>query len=74
MNLIGEVEDRTCLLVDDMVDTAGTLCNAAAALKEHGAKKVVVTVLLSCRTAGERISKSALDELVVTDSIPQGMY
>lgn len=72
MNLIGEVEGRTCLLVDDMVDTAGTLCNAAKALKEHGAKKVVAycTHPILSGPALERISQSALDELVVTDSIP----
>lgn len=72
MNLIGDVEDRTCLLVDDMVDTAGTLCNAAAALKRYGAKKVLaycVHPVLS-GPALERIQKSDLDELVVTDSIP----
>lgn len=72
MNLIGEVEGRTCLLVDDMVDTAGTLCNAANALKEHGAKKVVAycTHPILSGPAIERIQKSQLDELVVTDSIP----
>jgi ribose-phosphate pyrophosphokinase len=72
MNLIGEVEGRTCLLVDDMVDTAGTLCNAATALKEHGAKKVVAycTHPVLSGPAVERINDSRLDELVVTDSIP----
>ena len=72
MNLIGEVEGRTCLLVDDMVDTAGTLCNAANALKQHGAKKVVAycTHPILSGPAIERIQKSQLDELVVTDSIP----
>lgn len=72
MNLIGEVEGRTCLLVDDMVDTAGTLCNAASALKEHGAKKVVAycTHPVLSGPAVERIKASKLDELVVTDSIP----
>lgn len=72
MNLIGDVEGRTCLLVDDMVDTAGTLCNAAAALKKYGAKKVIaycVHPVLSGPAIG-RIEKSDLDELVVTDSIP----
>lgn len=72
MNVIGEVEGRTCLLVDDMVDTAGTLCNAANALKEHGAKKVVAYCthpVLSGPAIG-RIERSQLDELVVTDSIP----
>ena len=72
MNLIGEVEGRTCLLVDDMVDTAGTLCKAAKALKAHGAAKVVAYcthAVLSGR-AVENIKASVLDELVVTDTIP----
>ncbi|WP_305879926.1 ribose-phosphate pyrophosphokinase [Simiduia sp. 21SJ11W-1] len=72
MNLIGDVEGRTCLLIDDMVDTAGTLCSAAAALKDRGAKKVVAYCthpVLSGR-AIENINGSVLDELVVTDSIP----
>lgn len=72
MNIIGDIENRTCLLVDDMVDTAGTLCNAAAALKERGAKKVVAyaTHPVLSGPAIERIEKSQMDELVVTDSIP----
>ena len=72
MNLIGEVEGRTCLLVDDMVDTAGTLCNAAEALKSHGAKRVVAycTHPILSGPAIDRINNSQLDELVVTDSIP----
>lgn len=72
MNVIGEVENRTCLLVDDMVDTAGTLCNAALALKEHGAKKVVAYCAhpILSGPAIERVNNSQLDELVVTDSIP----
>lgn len=72
MNIIGEVKDRSCLLMDDMVDTAGTLCQAAAALKAQGALKVVAYCthpVLSGR-AIENIEKSALDELVVTDTIP----
>ena len=72
MNIIGEVEGRTCVLMDDMVDTAGTLCKAAAALKGHGAKKVLaycVHPVLS-GAAVSRINDSALDELVVTDTIP----
>jgi ribose-phosphate pyrophosphokinase len=72
MNVIGDVRDRTCLIVDDLVDTANTLCEAAHALKDQGAKKVLsycVHPVLSGR-AIERISKSALDELVVTDTIP----
>lgn len=72
MNLIGEVEDRTCLLVDDMVDTAGTLCNAAGALKERGATKVIAycTHPVLSGKALHNINNSVLDELVVTDSIP----
>ncbi|WP_323845604.1 ribose-phosphate pyrophosphokinase [Microbulbifer magnicolonia] len=74
MNIIGEVDGRTCLLVDDMVDTAGTLCNAAHALKEHGALKVVAycTHPVLSGNAIENLNKSVLDELVVTDSIPLG--
>ncbi|MBL4827859.1 MAG: ribose-phosphate pyrophosphokinase [Spongiibacteraceae bacterium] len=72
MHIIGEVENRTCILVDDMVDTAGTLCKAAAALKEHGAAKVVAycTHPVLSGPALENINKSELDELVVTDTIP----
>ena len=72
MNIIGEVSGRTCLIVDDIVDTAGTLCNAAKALKEQGAKAVVAYCthpVLSGR-ALDNLKDSALDELVVTDSIP----
>ena len=72
MIIIGEVEGRTCVLMDDIVDTAGTLCKAAAALKEHGAKRVLaycVHPVLS-GAAISRINDSALDELVVTDTIP----
>lgn len=72
MNLIGDVEGRTCLLVDDMVDTAGTLCGAAKALKEFGAQKVVAycTHPVLSGKAISNISGSVLDELVVADSIP----
>jgi ribose-phosphate pyrophosphokinase len=72
MNIIGEVAGKTCVLIDDMVDTAGTLCQAAQALKDEGAVKVVsyITHPLLSGNAVERISKSALDELVVTDTIP----
>ena len=72
MNIIGEVEGRTCLLVDDMIDTAGTLCQAAQALKDEGAAKVIgyITHPVLSGAAVEKISKSALDELVVTDTIP----
>jgi ribose-phosphate pyrophosphokinase len=72
MHIIGEVKGRTCVLMDDLVDTAGTLCEAAAALKTHGAKKVVAycTHPVLSGAAIERIEKSQLDELVVTDTIP----
>jgi ribose-phosphate pyrophosphokinase len=72
MNIIGEVEGRTCVLVDDMVDTAGTLCQAAAALKDHGAKRVVAyaTHAVLSGPAVDRLSASVVDELVVTDTIP----
>ena len=72
MHIIGEVKGRTCVLMDDLVDTAGTLCEAAAALKNHGAKKVVAycTHPVLSGAAVERIEKSQLDELVVTDTIP----
>jgi ribose-phosphate pyrophosphokinase len=72
MNIIGEVDGKNCVLVDDMVDTAGTLCQAAQALKDEGAVKVVayITHALLSGDAVKRISSSALDELVVTDTIP----
>ncbi len=72
MNIIGDVTDKCCVLVDDMVDTAGTLCSAAAALKEKGASRVVaycVHPVLS-GPAIDNINQSQLDELVVTDTIP----
>ncbi len=71
MNIIGEVEGRTCVIMDDMVDTANTLCEAAAALKDRGATKVVAyaTHPVLSGGAGERITVSALDELVVTNTI-----
>ncbi|MBL8019068.1 MAG: ribose-phosphate pyrophosphokinase [Leptospirales bacterium] len=71
MNVIGEVKDRTCILYDDMIDTAGTITKAAAALREHGAKSVI-----SCATHGvlsgpaiERLQESILDEVVISNSI-----
>jgi len=72
MHIIGDVKDRTCIIMDDMVDTANTLCEAANALKEHGAKKVMAycTHAVLSGTAAERVTNSALDELVVTDTIP----
>jgi ribose-phosphate pyrophosphokinase len=72
MNIIGEVTDRTCVLIDDMVDTAGTLCLAAQALKDEGAAKVVAYITHAVLSGGavERIAGSVLDELVVTDTIP----
>ena len=72
MNIIGDVSDRTCVIVDDIADTAGTLCNAAAALKEHGASRVVAycTHAVLSGPAVDLVEGSALDELVVTDTIP----
>lgn len=72
MHIIGEVEGRTCVIMDDMVDTANTLCEAAAALKERGAVKVVAycTHPVLSGGAAERINHSQLDELVVTNTIP----
>jgi len=72
MNIIGDVEGRTCVLVDDMVDTANTLCEAAHALKAQGAVKVCAycTHPVLSGPAMERIARSELDELVVTDTIP----
>ncbi len=72
MNIIGEVSGKVCILIDDLIDTAGTLCQAAAALKEEGAVKVVAYIthpVLSGPAVG-RIQESAIDELVVTDTIP----
>jgi ribose-phosphate pyrophosphokinase len=72
MNIIGEVAGRTCVIVDDMVDTANTLCEAASALKKEGAKKVIAycTHAVLSGPALERITNSALDSIVVTDTIP----
>ncbi|MDD2684732.1 MAG: ribose-phosphate diphosphokinase [Gallionella sp.] len=72
MNIIGDVVGRTCIIMDDMVDTANTLCEAANALKERGASRVLAycTHPVLSGPAIERISNSALDELVVTDTIP----
>src|SRR4029453_10275059 len=72
MNIIGDVDGRTCVIMDDIVDTAGTLCKAAQALKENGAIRVMAycTPPVLSGTAVARISESELDELVVTDTIP----
>jgi ribose-phosphate pyrophosphokinase len=72
MHIIGDVAGRTCVMVDDLVDTAGTLCHAASALKKHGALKVVAycTHPVLSGKAAENVRNSVLDELVVTDTIP----
>jgi ribose-phosphate pyrophosphokinase len=72
MNIIGDVSGKTCVLVDDIVDTAGTLCAAAKALKERGASEVVAycTHAVLSGPAIDNIEKSPMDELVVTDTIP----
>ncbi|WP_235840039.1 ribose-phosphate pyrophosphokinase [Derxia lacustris] len=72
MNIIGDVANRTCVIMDDMVDTAGTLCKAAQALKDHGAQRVLAYCTHGVLSGGaaERVANSALDELVVTDTIP----
>jgi ribose-phosphate pyrophosphokinase len=72
MNIIGEVENKVCVLIDDIVDTAGTLCAAAAALKKNGARKVVAycTHPVLSGPAIKNLDGSQLDELVVTDTIP----
>jgi len=72
MHIIGDVDGRTCVLIDDLVDTAGTLCHAASALKKHGAIKVVAycTHAVLSGTAMKNLNGSVLDELVVTDTIP----
>ena len=72
MNIIGDVKERTCIIVDDMVDTAGTLCKAADALKEHGAASVIAycTHPVLSGPAISNIEDSSIDSLVVTDTIP----
>ncbi len=72
MNIIGEIEDRTCVIMDDMIDTANTLCQAAKALHERGARQVFAycTHPVLSGQAVERIEQSVLDEVVVTDTIP----
>jgi ribose-phosphate pyrophosphokinase len=72
MNIIGEVSGKTCVLIDDIVDTAGTLCEAARVLKQEGARKVVayITHPVLSGPAVSRIDQSELDLIVVTDTIP----
>ena len=72
MNILGEVKGRTCVITDDIVDTAGTLCNAASALKERGAVRVLAYAAhpVLSGNAVDRITNSPLDELVITDTIP----
>ena len=72
MNVIGDVKDKTCILVDDIIDTAGTICNAAQALKNSGAKKIVcyATHAVLSGPALKNLKQSRLDELIVTDTIP----
>ena len=72
MNIIGDVQGRTCVIMDDIVDTANTLCKAATALKEHGARKVVAYCTHPVLSGGavQRITTSDMDEIVVTDTIP----
>jgi ribose-phosphate pyrophosphokinase len=74
MNIIGDVAGRTCVLIDDIVDSAGTLCNAAAALKQQGAVEVFAYCTHGVLSGGAeaRVAKSELTELVVTDSIAAG--
>ena len=72
MNIIGDIEGKVCIVPDDIIDTAGTLCNAAAALKEKGAQavKAYITHPVLAGPAIERLEDSKIDELVVTNSIP----
>ncbi|MGE5090250.1 MAG: ribose-phosphate pyrophosphokinase [Candidatus Levyibacteriota bacterium] len=72
MNIIGDVDGRTCVIMDDIVDTANTLCKAATALKEHGAQKVIAYCTHPVLSGGAvpRIAASDMDEIVVTDTIP----
>jgi len=74
MHIIGEVEDKVCIIVDDMIDTAGTLCQAAGALKDRGAKEVYAcaTHAVLSGPALQRITDSCLEEVVVTNTIPTG--
>jgi ribose-phosphate pyrophosphokinase len=72
MHIIGDVKDRTCVIVDDMVDTAGTLCNAAKSLRDEGATAVyaAITHAILSGPALKRISEAPIEEMIVTDTIP----
>ena len=72
MHIIGDVADRDCILVDDMIDTGGTLCKAAEALKERGAKRVFAyaTHAVFSGAAAQHLASDAIDEIVVTDTVP----
>lgn len=72
MNLVGTVEGKNCIIIDDMIDTAGTLCEAAKALKLHGAKKVYAfaTHGLFNGKAFDNIKNSVLEKVIVTDTVP----
>ncbi len=72
MHIIGDVKDRDCIIVDDMIDTGGTLCKAAEALKEHGARRVFAyaTHPVFSGNAADNIKNSVIDEVIVTDTIP----
>ena len=72
MHLIGDVEGRDCVIVDDMIDTGGTLCKAAEALKERGAKRVFAyaTHAVFSGNAAQNIKDSVIDEVIITDSVP----
>ena len=72
MNIIGDVKDRDCIIVDDMIDTGGTLAKAAEALKNHGARKVYAyaTHAIFSGNAPKNLKESVIDEIIVTDSIP----
>ncbi len=72
MNIIGDVSGKTCLLIDDMIDTANTLCKAASALKERGAERVLAYATHAVFSGGavERLNSSDIDQVVITDTIP----
>jgi ribose-phosphate pyrophosphokinase len=72
MHIIGDVDGRDCIIVDDMIDTGGTLCKAAEALKEHGARNIYAyaTHPVFSGSAVENVANSVIDEFIVTDSIP----